>query len=1054
MSEPESKPLNEIGLSTAQRFLVDLLFEAPFYKDEASLGTEDRDALLEHYLQEGWRKGFDPSSTFQGARHLQAMADLGIENTSVNPFQHYLFETMGEYAVAEAFANLDEGGVARLRANFDADWYRHTYPDLGIAGSDPFIHYMVSGWRASNNPSPRFSTSAYLERYPDIAQCDFNPFHHWILHGRDEGRTGGQAMLPAYSSWESLSDSQQSILVAMFRLDYFRSGQSEVKADRERQIATYVSSGVVEAPTPSFRSSRYAESRHDLLPGQIPFLHYLFAVVGESVLHDLFLTMGEVHVESLCSRFDTSWYLYSNPDVEEAGWDAFIHYMIVGWRENRDPSPHFSTNAYLVRYPDIQASKINPFEHWIVHGLAEGRSGASSSSNFRNRPYRPSVTAILINGKEEPLTPACITAVLRQTYQDLAVMIVGLPLSCPCQSIFDNFAKGEEGKNYTDLTDDRAWSYSRLVRCAVAQTATDLLWVVQGRVVHDADFLERLTSSFADGSVQLGFGRMAPGDDLAIEALRKEVHKEGWQRHMIRPAARWFVDQLRPDTLAAPHHSFVWRRRKLSAEVWGAAEGYRLLGPWYLHLQMASGGQIASVRDALMHVPAASSPTLALGDKADFRSDAIRFARDLQTMWPVSPAALDAFANTPKASASRLAAPATALAAAIGKHNGRSKVERLACHVLLVTHGIFAGGAENFPIQLANQLVERGFIVSMLIFKTDDVNSEMRATLNPGVSIYEADWVLEYGCEKFIDDIGCSLIHSHGVISENFFFQRCDTKLRIPYLATLHGSYEASTREELPESVLAKYVRQVDVFVYTAEKNLKPLLRHNVQKRQLVKMANAMPVDHTPFPSTRAEMGIAEDAVVFTLVARGIREKGWSSAIRCFKAVQKRNPRRSMHLCLVGEGDEPDRLKPLHANDPSISFLGFQLRIHGLYRLTDVAIVPTRFAGESFPLCIIQALQVGVPVIASDVGEIATMLNDRNVTGGVVVRSSRFDALFEMRFAAAMHSLVDNRRREQLRAGAVKLGSGYDMSELTNQYVALYNDALDGCSDNSLMTAG
>jgi hypothetical protein len=167
-------------------------------------------------------------------------------------------------------------------------------------------------------------------------------------------------------------------------------------------------------------------------------------------------------------------------------------------------------------------------------------------------------------------------------------------------------------------------------------------------VVHDADFLERLTSSFADGSVQLGFGRMAPGDDLAIEALRKEVHKEGWQRHMIRPAARWFVDQLRPDTLAAPHHSFVWRRRKLSAEVWGAAEGYRLLGPWYLHLQMASGGQIASVRDALMHVPAASSPTLALGDKADFRSDAIRFARDLQTMWPVSPAALDAFANTPE----------------------------------------------------------------------------------------------------------------------------------------------------------------------------------------------------------------------------------------------------------------------------------------------------------------------------------------------------------------------------------------------------------------------
>ena len=49
--------------------------------------------------------------------------------------------------------------------------------------------------------------------------------------------------------------------------------------------------------------------------------------------------------------------------------------------------------------------------------------------------------------------------------------------------------------------------------------------------------------------------------------------------------------------------------------------------------------------------------------------------------------------------------------------------------------------------------------------------------------------------------------------------------------------------------------------------------------------------------------------------------------------------------------DQPERgvltFDALHAGDPDITFLGYQPRIHGLYRLSDVAIVPTRFEGES-----------------------------------------------------------------------------------------------------------
>ena len=833
----------------------------------------------------------------------------------------------------------------------------------------------------------------------------------------------------------------------MFSLDYYQLPAACCDLGRGLPMAAYVSShgkGRGDA-TPSFRASRYVAAYSELLGiEQVPFLHFLFSMVGESALRHLFVAHSLIDVQILCEHFDTTWYLYSYPDVEASGLDAFIHYMVFGWRDGRDPSPQFTTSAYLVRYPDIAECGMNPFLHWVLFGKAEGRSGASSSNNFRNRPYSPSVTAVVLNSQVAPLSSDCLAAILQQSYTDLDVLIVGAPMSDVCRMVLDIFEGSERGQRISYVPHDGALAEWRLLECAVEHAAGDLLWFVQEGGVHDVDFLTRLASSFADGSVQLGFGRrLEPDDDDVIGENRALLQMDGWKRHSTSPAPIWFADHLRPDIFSAEQNSFLWRKRKLNESVWGGARDYRYLGLWHLYLHMASGGQIALVRDAFMRIsPDAGASLFPLGD-VELHEDVIRLTDEIRSFWHVPGAALDACGVAlDQAYALHVGFSPAASIAAFSGPRFFSEISRIKRHVLIVTHGIFAGGAEIFPIQLANELADRNIIVSMLMFKTEDVNAEMRATLNPGVSIYEAEWVLEYGCEKFIQDIGCSLIHSHGVVGEMFFFERCGCTLPVPYVATLHGSYESSTSKDLPESVIAKIVRHVDLFIYTADKNLKPLLRHGVRSDQLVKMANAMPIDEVSFPLTREELGISEDAIVFTLVARGIKEKGWHSAIRSFKAIQKRNPQRAMHLCLVGEGVEPDRLKPLYAVDASISFLGFQLRIHGLYRMTDVAIVPTRFAGESYPLCIIQALQESVPVIATDVGEIASMLQKDGVTGGIVIESSKSDKQFEMRFSEAMQKLVDDEHRKQLSLGAGILGKSYNMRGLTEQYIALYDGVL------------
>jgi len=1003
--------------SANQRALLALLIDAPFYSAQATADFVNIDDLVGHFINTGWRSGFDPSSTFRSSRFLNAVP--GLREAAVNPFLHYLFVVLGEDVLAEAFAGLGNEDIRKLRVHFDADWYIVNNPGDEANLGDPFVHYMSFGWREMRDPSPYFSTSSYLDLNPDVRDAGMNPFRHWVLFGIEEGRSSGKTRSSALDSWEGLHVGQQAILGRLASMEYYRFQVANAGCNRGSPLPERLSSDETDTAdnTSSFHAQRYVAAHPDVhKKGQVPFLNYLFEVIGEDALRELFLAQTPQVIQAILEQFDTAWYLYSYPDVELSGEDALMHYMTVGWRDKRDPSPEFSTRAYLLRYPDIVEADVNPFLHWIAFGKEEGRYGASSATNFRNRFYAPSITAILINDEVNPLTPDCIASVTRQSYPDLDFLVVGSPLSGACRAALANDADARSGISFNSLPEDGVVPWWGLLERAVEHARGDLLWFVSGSGVYHFEFVARLASSFADGSVQLGFGRVLAENDADYTVSQDKLARrmENWLRHVSTPAALWFPDQLRSPQLANVQHSFLWRRRKLSESVWRGAGDYRYLSFWYLYLHMASGGQVTTSRDALIRIPSATPASSALSDDEGFREDVVRLAAEVQSFWSVSSAALS---------------------------NSR-RISPTKRHVLIVSHGIFAGGAENLPIQLANELARRGIIVSMLIFRIE-VNAEMRATLDPGVSIYEADWVREYGRDRFVRDIGCSLIHSHGVISEMFFFGHGAEALSVPYVATLHGSYESSPSSELPEPLIAEIVRRVDLFVYTADKNLGPLLRHDVRPQQLIKMINAMPIDEAPFPCSRAELGIADDALVFTLIARGVAEKGWSTAINAFKSIQKRNPHRSMHLCLVGEGDEPERLKPLHADDPSISFLGFQLRIHGLYRMTDVAIVPTRFAGESFPLCIIQALQVAVPVVATDIGEIASMLEADGVTGGIVVRGSKIDdEQFDARFADAMESLIDDEHRRRLASGARVLARRYDMGDFTDQYITVYENVL------------
>ena len=77
--------------------------------------------------------------------------------------------------------------VAVITPAFDRDFYLRAHSQ-GTGGMDPVLHYVRHGYVEFRDPSPDFSTAAYVRRYADVRRSGVNPFEHYLTHGRAEGR--------------------------------------------------------------------------------------------------------------------------------------------------------------------------------------------------------------------------------------------------------------------------------------------------------------------------------------------------------------------------------------------------------------------------------------------------------------------------------------------------------------------------------------------------------------------------------------------------------------------------------------------------------------------------------------------------------------------------------------------------------------------------------------------------------------------------------------------------------------------------------------------------
>lgn len=150
-----------------------------------------------------------------------------------------------------------------------------------------------------------------------------------------------------------------------------------------------------------------------------------------------------------------------------------------------------------------------------------------------------------------------------------------------------------------------------------------------------------------------------------------------------------------------------------------------------------------------------------------------------------------------------------------------------------------------------------------------------------------------------------------------------------------------------------------------------------------------LPFDRLPLREPRDS-----DSRTIICVGRLSPEKGQAGLLRAFSGLAKKHPR--LQLRLVGDGPDQAALKSLAAElgvTSSVSFLGRLSEEQTLAEIAQSDLLALPSFMEGLPIVLMEAMVLGVPVVASRVAGIPELVEDG--TSGLLFAPSNWDELAE-----------------------------------------------------------
>ena len=292
---------------------------------------------------------------------------------------------------------------------------------------------------------------------------------------------------------------------------------------------------------------------------------------------------------------------------------------------------------------------------------------------------------------------------------------------------------------------------------------------------------------------------------------------------------------------------------------------------------------------------------------------------------------------------------------------------------------------------------------------------------------------------RFLRKENIHLLHTH-LYRANILGRPIGRAAKVPIILSSQQSIDGWKRfyHFWLDGWTSRFARYIIANSQAARKVL--INRERISKRKIRVIYSTIEASTLSFQANRAKVkkniGLKDNTIIIGCIARLHPEKGVQYIPAIGQKLKRRIPHRK--LLIIGDGPLRKRLENQIADlglSENILFLGWREDVGDLLSIMDVFFLPSQ--EESFPRAVLEALTMGRPVVATDVGGVGEIIQDR--IHGLLVPPRNPDAL-----AQAILRMLENRKeaREMASRGRRRVETHFPLNRMLKKTEGLYRDLI------------
>lgn len=239
------------------------------------------------------------------------------------------------------------------------------------------------------------------------------------------------------------------------------------------------------------------------------------------------------------------------------------------------------------------------------------------------------------------------------------------------------------------------------------------------------------------------------------------------------------------------------------------------------------------------------------------------------------------------------------------------------------------------------------------------------------------------------------IVHTHDFRSD-LFGLICAKLCRKPIIATVHGWIANDKKGKVYTWVDKQLLRFMNHIISVSKRTAGLARKSGIADKKITVINNALKLENysknKKHGNIRKELGFSEEDILAANIGRLSPEKGQLEFLQAGKALLKENE--NIKLLLIGVGPDQARLEKYVSEnkmEQAVIFMGFRNDMVDIYN--DIDLVIQSSYTEGMPNVILESLLMAVPVIATDVGGTAEIVEHEKT--GVLLKAGDTSALID-----------------------------------------------------------